>query len=289
MAGFDEQFQDSTLASYPHERRGGGSQSIRMIRLDSPAHEATDPATSDLVIGLVLRGRSGAEWAWDGAKPHRTAHRRPGTLGITPMGARGRFQVDGFSSLLIIALPFEAMAKRLEPDFPLRRDLGLLHDAYTDQPLARRLCRRLWTVAENPSPLTHLAVDAVAEDLVLVVAGPPSHDPDIRPPSQLGLLDRRRIMAASEAPDVSVPDLARAVGMPVRTFRRNFTNSFGLPPHKWLMQQRIATARRLLPRKTHSLTDLALELGFATQAHFTDVFRRETGISPGRFRQQNAR
>lgn len=63
-----------------------------------------------------------------------------------------------------------------------------------------------------------------------------------------------------------------------------FRRAQGVPPHTYLLQRRVAEAKRRLLQGA-ALAELALELGFHDQAHFGHVFRRFTGVSPGRFRQ----
>ena len=52
-----------------------------------------------------------------------------------------------------------------------------------------------------------------------------------------------------------------------------------MPPHSWLMQQRIACARGLLQSGCLPV-EVATQLGFADQSHFTRAFRRVTGMTP---------
>jgi len=77
-----------------------------------------------------------------------------------------------------------------------------------------------------------------------------------------------------------------AAALPVRSFRRRFQAAFGEPPHRWLAHRRIARARRLLQESRLSLSEAALDLGFASQAHFTEAFRRAVGVTPGRYRRE---
>ena len=59
----------------------------------------------------------------------------------------------------------------------------------------------------------------------------------------------------------------------------------GLPPHRYLLKQRIKTARALLLDSKQSLLDIALACGFADQSHFTRVFTAAIGVSPGALRR----
>lgn len=86
-----------------------------------------------------------------------------------------------------------------------------------------------------------------------------------------------------------VPDLeclAESEGISPAHLVRSFHQQTGLPPLAWQMQQRIDYARRLL-RTGQPIIDVALEAGFADQAHFTKAFVRFMGMTPGQFRRIN--
>ncbi len=282
MSAFDEHFQRGPLSVHRHERRGGGSTATRMIRLTSPAHAVVDPPTDELVLGLMLAGSAGAVWSWDGARANVTTSRRPGTLGLTPIGARGTFEVDGPSTILIVSLPYSVLAARLAPDLTVPKDFGALHDAYQDHPMARALCGRLWRAAGRPGFGSDMAIDALSESLLTCLAEAP-----LSPPAPgLSPRERQRVERRAAEGPADVPDLAEAVAMPVRTFRRRFQAAYGLSPQRWLAARRVARAQTMLRSADLSLSEAALELGFASQAHFTEAFRRATGTTPARFRRE---
>ena len=86
-----------------------------------------------------------------------------------------------------------------------------------------------------------------------------------------------------------VRQLATLVGMSEAHFSRCFRNSFDLTPHRYLLTRRLAAAEvELRGRPDHSLADLALSLGFSSQAHFTESFRRHFGRTPGSLRRGDA-
>lgn len=61
--------------------------------------------------------------------------------------------------------------------------------------------------------------------------------------------------------------------------------TFGVPPHRYIGEQRIHRAKELLLDGSRSITDVALDLGFASHSHFTDAFRKITGVTPSRYRK----
>ena len=63
---------------------------------------------------------------------------------------------------------------------------------------------------------------------------------------------------------------------------RAFRRAFGLPPHAYLLQRRLALARRLL-RSPVSLAEVAVAAGFADPSHLTRCFTRQFGVPPARY------
>jgi AraC family transcriptional regulator len=68
-------------------------------------------------------------------------------------------------------------------------------------------------------------------------------------------------------------------------FCRAFRLSFGESPHVYVTRCRMETAKRLLSTTKMPIGDIALECGAADQAHFTNLFRRCTGQTPGAWRR----
>jgi AraC-like DNA-binding protein len=99
----------------------------------------------------------------------------------------------------------------------------------------------------------------------------------------------KELMRANIAKDISLKQLAEAVGLSVAHFARAFRQSAQTSPHRWLRERRIEKATVLLAGSDLPLPVIAAECGFADQSHFTRAFTKQTGISPGRWRRDNAR
>jgi AraC family transcriptional regulator len=80
--------------------------------------------------------------------------------------------------------------------------------------------------------------------------------------------------------------LADLVDLSPFHFARAFKQSFGVPPHRYHVGRRIARAKQLLDARTHSVTAIARDLGFAETSSFSATFRRVTGMSPMRYRRE---
>jgi AraC-like DNA-binding protein len=80
--------------------------------------------------------------------------------------------------------------------------------------------------------------------------------------------------------------LARGCGLSTSHFARCFKQSFGVPVHRYIIQQRIEVAKTLLLNPGSSLTEVALNTGFADQAAFGRTFAALVGSTPAKWRKE---
>lgn len=85
--------------------------------------------------------------------------------------------------------------------------------------------------------------------------------------------------------NLTLSDLAAACGLSVSYMSRGFRQAVGMPPHRWLLAQRVKRARTLIETTGLSLAEIALECGFADQSHLTRVFSKAVGAAPGAWRR----
>ncbi len=98
----------------------------------------------------------------------------------------------------------------------------------------------------------------------------------------------RRVDAAREmlserfAEPLSLEATAREVGMSPFHFSRVFRELVGVPPHRYLLQARLARAARRL-KEGAGVTETCYATGFNNLSHFTRTFRRAHGVPPSRY------
>ncbi|WP_407121891.1 helix-turn-helix domain-containing protein [Bradyrhizobium sp. STM 3561] len=85
---------------------------------------------------------------------------------------------------------------------------------------------------------------------------------------------------------LSLQQIAAEFDLSVSHFSRAFRVSTGLPPHQWLLHQRVKAAKQLLSVRDLPLSEIAISAGFANQSHFTRVFSSLVGVSPGAWRRE---
>lgn len=106
------------------------------------------------------------------------------------------------------------------------------------------------------------------------------HDPRL----PLVALRARDYLHAHLEQDIGLDHLAMACGVDRFRLSRAFKAAFGLAPHAYLIQLRLARARHLLGIGV-SPADVAAGLGFADQSHLGRWFRRAYGLTPARYRR----
>jgi AraC family transcriptional regulator len=84
-----------------------------------------------------------------------------------------------------------------------------------------------------------------------------------------------------------VEDLAGLVSLSPSYFCRAFKESFGIPPHAYIIKMRVARARTLMLTTSESLSQIALACGLVDQAHLCKCFRQAMGTTPAAWRRSH--
>ena len=150
----------------------------------------------------------------------------------------------------------------------------------------------------------HLPVDCPEEELFAIVrrlmgfdTAPDWHtmQPPASParPTALGGLAPGALRRVLEHIDYRLTQnlrtelLAEVAGLSSGHFNRAFKQSLGVSPHRYIIQKRVAAAIELLRETTRDLADIALEVGFADQSHFSRTFAAVTGETPRACRRRH--
>ena len=83
--------------------------------------------------------------------------------------------------------------------------------------------------------------------------------------------------------NISLVDIANAIGMSQYYFGRLFRQTTGRSPYQFVIECRVERAKQLLLESSMSITEIALEVGFCSQSHLTQTFKRILGITPKQF------
>jgi len=106
------------------------------------------------------------------------------------------------------------------------------------------------------------------------------------PPLAISGLPRATLQRAVEyindhlAHEVTLGEIAQAVGLSPYHFARGFKQAMGLAPHQYLTQRRVEQAQRLLLDTTLSIAEVAVRVGFYDRSHLARHMRRVLGVTP---------
>ncbi|MFF7707742.1 AraC family ligand binding domain-containing protein [Pseudomonas sp. NPDC007930] len=158
------------------------------------------------------------------------------------------------------------------------------HTQQADPALARAIAFAFSALHKRELRIVRqMALDGLLDGLTRHLHWRQRTEQDPRLP-QAALRAREFIHAHAEQ-DIGLDDLARACGVDRYRLTRAFKASFGLPPHAYLVQLRLARARRLLGQGAPA-AQVAMALGFADQSHLGRWFARAYGLSPGQYQRQ---
>ncbi|HXH03604.1 MAG TPA: AraC family transcriptional regulator [Candidatus Competibacteraceae bacterium] len=252
---------------------------LELLRATYVTHSFSRHSHEGYALGVI---ESGVEsFAYRGATHHAGARRivicHPGEVHTgyagTPEGWRYRMFYPEAALLQRAlgeledsagAIPFFPQAVIDDP--PLALELFRLHQVLErDASLLERESRLLWTLAQ--------LVRRHAER---------------RPvPAHLGQENEalRRVVEFLHghlAEPLSLAQLAAVAGLRPLTLLRLFQRRYGLPPHAYLVQLRVARAKALLGAGL-PIAAVAVDTGFTDQSHLHRHFKRLTGVTPGQY------
>jgi AraC family transcriptional regulator len=84
---------------------------------------------------------------------------------------------------------------------------------------------------------------------------------------------------------LNLASLAKEAGYSKRQLLRVFRASTGFSPYQYLLRLRLDRAKQLMRKSTLSLLDIAIESGFNSNAHLTNAFRQQVGVTPSYYRR----
>jgi AraC family transcriptional regulator len=293
--GLAERFNLEKLNSHVTRSLRRGVLAVTQIKSDFPTTERTQPMDYDEahLAGFQVWNSLDHELYQDG----RVAKSQPFQSGETAFydlrRSPGAYMRTPYHSLQFY-LPHAALSEIAQQHD--RRFSGDLRHAYgiaqTD-PVLWHLGMAVLPALERQQAVDGLFLDHILHGVAAHVANAYGDGGPFRESTRGGLAqwqERRvkELMRANLGQDISLQQLADECGLSVAHFSRAFRQSTNTSPHRWMRERRIEKALSLLARSDLSLSDIAMDCGFADQSHFTRVFTKQVGLSPGQWRRENA-
>ncbi len=249
---------------------------------------ADAPEADDWDALIVNRNGSGS-FGIDFCGSHKSLALHRDLCCFIPAGADSRMQFDAQAGSFVLYMRPGLIASLLESEGKGKGADALAPIVGRHLPRVAHLLGLIESELRRPSLGSRLMIDGLLRAIAgLLVSNDalPSAEPAERiylsPPKLKRVID---FIEANLQESIGLDDLARAAGLSANHFLRVFKLATGETPYHFLRARRLERARQLLSDNAMPLAELALECGFANQAHFTAAFSREVGISPGRYRR----
>jgi AraC-like DNA-binding protein len=221
-----------------------------------------------------------------------TGHLPRGSMRVNEPGLTMRGIFRGAYDVLHLHVPNAIIAEYARSGCGQTRSTPLIADHPVVDPVVERLARCLLHAEELGGVFGQSYADGISLAITAHLFGG-NRNPAPTNRSRVSGLSKWRLKRATEyvtanlAEPISLADIATAAGLSRMHFAAQFRESTGLPPHQYLLQRRIERAQELLLSSHLPLVEIAFDVGFKAQAHFTTVFTRLVGESPNVWRQRN--
>ncbi|WP_157257202.1 AraC family transcriptional regulator [Methyloversatilis discipulorum] len=212
----------------------------------------------------------------------------PGDILVRKPNVSSFYQFDHTHRFLLVSLPMTEEILQLSSAFGYPElDFGTLHEHKLSDPFLASMLTQLWygMLSGYVDPYHYLGAAAP-----MIVAEMASCSVRLSRKSRGGLSpgNKRRIIEFLHfnlEKRITVEMMARLAGLSQHYFVRAFKESFGIPPHQYLVQQRIAKARTLITESTQPLDAIAEMTGFSGHGAMSRAFKLAGLPPPNRHRR----
>jgi AraC-like DNA-binding protein len=161
-------------------------------------------------------------------------------------------------------------------------DLTFAAPVFVDAPLRKLFDAAFRHAAPSPECRDAMACETAILRLAARVAANVSTEGRSAKGPTASIRRARDRIDADPSARLTLGDLAKEVGLSRYQLLRGFARDLGLTPHAYIVQRRIALARRLI-RSGQTLAEVAAIAGFFDQSHLTRCFVRQFGTTPRRY------
>jgi AraC family transcriptional regulator len=266
---------------------------VTEVRNDKPTPELSGslPAEDAYLVSLKLRDYPACE-CWEEGRYVTREDIRAGATYLYDLKRDPRYVIDKPFHSLFFYLPRPALHDMArQPGAPRIGELSYEPGVGHDDGVIRHIGASLQEALRRPDETNQLFVDHMMLALTAHVAQTYGGLKPAAEPSRGGLAPWQVKRACDRLDSdlsgkIALQLIATELGLSVSHFSRAFRISTGLPPHQWLLRQRVKAATQLMTVRNLPLSEIAISAGFANQSHFTRVFTQMVGVSPGAWRRE---
>lgn len=247
------------------------------------------PVTDAHTIPVLLQGRCDIRGRSDGKQVSAQAY--PGTMSFTPRGVPTAYcWNDSYVLAHLYLSPALTLAVAEEVSSGDPEQLELEPRAFFRDPFIEQLCLALVRELETQGLLGSLYADTLAHTLTLHVLRYYSSLSSSKELPERGLSHEQLRLVRDFINDylgneIRLEELAALANSSPARFTKQFKRSTGLPPHQYVIQQRVERAKELLSRGELSIAQVSQAVGFFDQSHLVRHFKTWVGVTPKDYRE----
>jgi AraC family transcriptional regulator len=267
-----------------------GWKDVHAVILEGCLETVFDYSVKFPIITFNLKGSTRVEWKRSGRYSRFLT--KPGDVLITPPGDRNSLRTHLSIEVLGCLIDLERVQTLAEQEWEHSRTTVEIVESFNKNDadlwnLGQRLAAQLRAPVSGSRLYAETLNTQIAIHLLWNYSSLPR--PGERRPESLADHRLRRVIDYIHGTlgyDVSLEALAEVAGLSPNYFLVAFKQATGRTPHRYVIEQRIAKACALLHNPRSSITEVSLAVGFSSQSHLTEVFRRFMKTTPAAYRKE---
>ncbi|WP_342074940.1 AraC family transcriptional regulator [Yoonia sp. SS1-5] len=259
------------------------------IGFSAPLHDVDIEAKPAHDVLTLYQSDFECETAYSSDKLRKAAFER-GDITFTETDAELKTRAAHFGEIIYISSP-TGLQKRMLADLAPNESLSDFSTSGVQLPRQREISRMLLQFLDSNGFGGRMKAEALTCLVLteLLVTRQPRDDKQ-----NLGGLGRAKTNRAIEFinanldEDISLERIALTVEISPFHFSRMFKQETGMSPYQYVIHSRVELARGLLLTGRDSIADIAIQVGFSSQSHLTESFKKIVGTTPAKFRRMAA-
>lgn len=266
----------------------GGAGGFNVAALNIKAHE-TEEMYLDWYIPIHLDPATEIRY-WSRHSFHSQVMKQ-GMFNLCPHGVTEKVRARVAHKIILVTFEQEFIERTTECSFNCNRLQQNAHYGLSDNSVFY-LAMALQADFDAGSPYGRLHGQSLALALISRIFDIANASGGIK--TELGCLNINRLKRVTEYikahlnKNLSLDEIADVACLTPFHFSRQFKNATHFSPHQFVLKLKIEHAEKLLTNTDLPISEIALEVGFQNQSHFTLVFHKIVGVPPNRYRKHPA-
>jgi len=283
------QFYQQAYGQFEQQYRTAGSLPADMFIVNQDSHETLDMGVSGISMSMLLSDPLSLTCKIDAGDGWTELECQKNCIIVHSPNTDVMYHAEGRHSIMGLSADQKDLDRLLLPaGIKFTDTLNSIFNKDFNDPIVTRSIRQMWKQSQTQGPAASLMVDAQFHTLLarLVTLAGQTIKVSKTQLSNRELSRAIELIEANMEDAITITELSKALDMSDFHFSRAFKLATGEGPHAFMTERRMARACDLLANSKEQLAEIAYACGFSSQSHFTTVFRKTMGETPGRYRME---